>query len=108
MHSYIVKPTSGGAGKEAYCVEQNVRLPSSGNKKYVGEKWEESPFVGDLYSDNVQKGIALTLLYGKQSDSKTSDIEKIFGVKGSNKDDWYTATQTIIWEYQQGLRQTEK
>ena len=106
MHSYIVKPTSGGAGKEAYCVEQNVALPSSGNKKYVGEKWEESPFIGDLYSENVQNGIALALLYGKQPDSKTSDIEKILGVKGANKDDWYTATQTIIWEYQQGLRKT--
>ncbi len=106
MHSYIVKPTSGGAGKEAYCVEQNVALPSSGNKKSVGEKWEESPFIGDLYSENVQNGIALALLYGKQPDSKTSDIEKILGVKGANKDDWYTATQTIIWEYQQGLRKT--
>lgn len=103
-HSYVVKPTNGGTGKEAYCLEQNVQNPSNGNTKYTAKKWKESPFVGDLYSESVQKGIMLTLLYGKQSDSKASEISKLFGVSGANLDDWYMATQTIIWEYQQGLR----
>lgn len=31
-------------------------------------------------------------------------MEELLGVKGANLDDWYVATQALIWEYQQGLR----
>lgn len=103
-HSYIVKPTNGGTGKEAYCLEQNVQNPSNGNTKHTAKEWKDSPFIGDLYSSNVQQGIRLALLYGKQSNSSKSDIQKYFKITGAELDDWYTATQTIIWEFQQGLR----
>lgn len=104
IHSYKITPVGGGRGKIAYCLEQNVRNPASGNTRYTADVWKNSPFVGKLYSETVQRGILLTLLYGRQPDSKSSDIEKLFGVSGANLDDWYAATQTLIWEYQQGLR----
>lgn len=54
-HSYILKPKDGSKGKEAYCLEQNVRNPEVGNVTYKAETWEESPFIGNLYSDSVQR-----------------------------------------------------
>ena len=104
IHSYKISLVGGGTGKIAYCLEQNVRNPASGNTRYTADAWKDSPFVGRLYSETVQKGILLTLLYGRQPDSGASDIEKLFGISGANLDDWYAATQTLIWEYQQGLR----
>lgn len=104
IHSYTVKAINGGSSKIAYCLEQNVRNPASGNVRYTAEKWKDSPFVGSLYSESVQRGILLALLYGRQPDSQKSDIEELLGIKGANLDDWYAATQALIWEYQQGLR----
>lgn len=104
IHSYTVKAINGGSSKIAYCLEQNVRNPASGNTRYTAEKWKDSPFVGSLYSESVQRGILLALLYGRQPDSRKSDMEELLGVKGANLDDWYVATQALIWEYQQGLR----
>jgi len=104
IHSYTVKAVNGSGAKIAYCLEQNVRNPASGNTKYRADLWKDSPFVGSLYSETVQRGILLTLLYGRQPDSSRGDIKKTLGVEGANLDDWYIATQTLIWEYQQGLR----
>lgn len=104
IHSYRVKAINGSSSKIAYCLEQNVKNPASGNTRYTADAWKDSPFVGSLYSDTVQRGILLTLLYGRQPDSSKGDIEEILGVEGANLDDWYIATQTLIWEYQQGLR----
>ena len=81
-----------------------MKNPASGNTRYTADAWKDSPFVGSLYSDTVQRGILLTLLYGRQPDSSKGDIEEILGVEGANLDDWYIATQALIWEYQQGLR----
>lgn len=44
------------------------------------------------------------MLYGKQSNSTVAEMKKVLGVSSGNLDDWYMATQTIIWEFQQGLR----
>ena len=35
IHSYTVKPINGGSSKIAYCLEQNVRNPASGNTRYT-------------------------------------------------------------------------
>ncbi|MGF6376750.1 hypothetical protein M2140_001828 [Clostridiales Family XIII bacterium PM5-7] len=102
-HSFLIKPTDGGPAVQGYCLEQDVANPSTGNVKYVAEEWENSEWM-QKYSGNVQRGMQLTLLYAKQPDSKTSDIEKLFGVKGASLNDWLVASQQIIWEWQQGLR----
>lgn len=40
------------------------------------------------------------MLFGKQPGHTNKDVP----VAGCNTDDWYWATQNIIWEFQQGLR----
>ena len=52
------------------------------------------------YSENTLEGMRLALLFGKQPGHTQKDVP----VAGCNLDDWYWATQNIIWEFQQGLR----
>ena len=59
-------------------------------------------------TDDVQKAIQVALLYGKQSDSTYADMEKLLGISRdeANLDDWYLATQLIIWDFEMGHRKS--
>lgn len=104
-HAYSLKEKKSGKTYRAYCLEQDVANPNSGNTLYSAEKLEEIKFLKQLTKEQ-KRGIEFALLYGKQPDVSESDMVKLLGdsVKGCNSDDWYVATQAIIWEFQQNLR----
>lgn len=104
-HAYSLKDKKSGKTYRAYCLEQDVANPNSGNTLYSAEKLEEIKFLKQL-TIGQKEGIEFALLYGKQPDVSESDMVKLLGdgVKGCNSDDWYVATQAIIWEFQQNLR----
>lgn len=104
-HAYTLKSKKTGESYRAYCLEQDVMNPNSGNTLYSADEIEEIEFLKKLTQEE-RDGIHLALLYGKQPDVSISDITKILGnsVKGCNADDWYVATQAIIWEFQQNIR----
>ena len=104
-HAYSLKNKRTGQTYRAYCLEQDVKNPNSGNTLYSAEQMENISFLKQLTKEQ-KKGIEFALLYGKQPDVSTSDMVKLLGdaVKGCNADDWYVATQAIIWEFQQNLR----
>lgn len=104
-HAYSLKNKRTGQTYRAYCLEQDVKNPNSGNIVYKAEQMKDIEFLKQLTAEQ-KKGIEFALLYGKQPDVSTSDMVKLLGdsVKGCNADDWYVATQAIIWEFQQNLR----
>lgn len=104
-HAYSLKNKKTGQTYRAYCLEQDVANPNSGNTLYSAEQMEDIKFLKQLTKGQKQ-GIEFALLYGKQPDVSVSDMTKLLGdaVKGCNADDWYVATQAIIWEFQQNLR----
>ena len=104
-HAYLMKSKSSGKTYRAYCLEQDVKNPNSGSIVYTSRQLEDIQFLKQLKSGQ-RDGIEYALLYGAQPDSKKSDMVKLLGsaVEGCNMDDWYVATQAIIWEYQQNLR----
>lgn len=77
-----------------YCIEQGVRFPDS--QAYEGLNSQNDKYFTNL-PDETQEGILLAALYGRQPGRSVP-------VAGCNDDDWYWATQVIIWEYQQLLR----
>lgn len=106
-YSYCITPVGGGKTVRAYCLQRMVKNPSNGNTKYKATTWKNAHHVSDLSTD-VQKAIQVALLYGKQSDSTLSDMEKLLGVSRdeANLDDWYLATQLIIWDFEMGHRKS--
>lgn len=104
-HAYSLKNRRTGQTYRAYCLEQDVKNPNSGNTLYTAEQLQDIQFLKHLTKEQ-KIGIEFALLYGKQPDVSTSDMVKLLGdaVKGCNADDWYVATQAIIWEFQQNLR----
>ena len=104
-HAYSLKSKKNGQTYRAYCLEQDVKNPNSGNTLYTADQMEDIEFLKQLTKEQ-KKGIEYALLYGKQPDVSESDMVKLLGdaVKGCNADDWYVATQAIIWEFQQNLR----
>ena len=104
-HAYSLKNRRTGQTYRAYCLEQDVKNPNSGNTLYTADQLQDIQFLKHLTKEQ-KKGIEFALLYGKQPDVSTSDMVKLLGdsVKGCNADDWYVATQAIIWEFQQNLR----
>lgn len=104
-HAYSLRSKKTGQSYRAYCLEQDVMNPNSGNTLYSADEIEDIEFLKKLTQEE-RDGIHLALLYGKQPDVKESDITEILGssVKGCNADDWYVATQAIIWEFQQNIR----
>ncbi len=104
-HAYSLKNKKTGKSYRAYCLEQDVMNPNSGNILYSAKQMEDIKFLKQL-SKEQKKGIEFALLYGKQPDVSEVNMIKLLGdgVKGCNSDDWYVATQAIIWEFQQNLR----
>ena len=70
---------------------------------YGGDKYlqEDLAIPNDYYErlpEAAKQGIWLTLQFGYE-DGKTSPVP------GTNEDDYWVATQVLVWEYQQGIRQ---
>lgn len=87
---------------QGYCLEHGAWLNGDATK-YKGMAEEDMKNLAWLqpYTLGEMHGMKLALLFGKQpGDTSVPD-----DLKGKcNVDDWYFATQCIIWEYQQGLR----
>ena len=77
-----------------YCVEQGLSFPDA--NRYTGSDWKNDVYFAAL-PKTVRNGILLATIFGLQPG-------KSVPVQGCNQDDWYWATQVIIWEYQQQLR----
>jgi hypothetical protein len=90
---YLIKP-DGEANYYGYCIEQGVSFPDA--QHYTGVGWINDSYFSALPT-TVQTGIMLATIFGWQPG-------KHVPVSGCNDDDWYWATQVIIWEYQQKLR----
>lgn len=92
---------SGKSTYAGYCLEHGAWL-NAGATGYSAEKQEELEKLRWMkpYSNSTLQGIRLALLFGKQPGHTQKDVP----VEGCNLDDWYWATQNIIWEFQQGLR----
>ena len=89
----LIKP-DGEANYYGYCVEQGVSFPDA--EQYHGIGWINDSYFSKLPT-TVQSGIMLATIFGWEPGKKVP-------VTGCNDDDWYWATQVIIWEYQQKLR----
>lgn len=90
---YLIMP-DGQDSYYGYCIEQGVSFPDA--NRYTGVEWQSDPYLNSM-PESVRNGIMLATLYGRQPN-------KTVPVSGCNNDDWYWATQIIIWEYQQKLR----
>lgn len=77
-----------------YCIEQGISFPDS--QEYKGNGYIKDNYFRNLPSA-VRTGIMLTTIFGRQPGKNVP-------VAGCNEDDWYWATQVILWEYQQKLR----
>ena len=79
-----------------YCIEQGLSFPDA--QQYAGAGWQSDNYFNS-FPQSARTGIMEATIFGRQPD-------KSIPVPGCNDDDWYWATQTIIWEYQQQLRTT--
>ncbi len=79
----------------AYCVEGGIDFTAS-NNGYASQSGSNSLYFQNLPAA-ARKGIALVTLYGYQPG-------KGLPIEGINYDDFFMASQILIWEYQQGLR----
>ncbi len=106
-YSYGIKPISGGKFARGYCLERMVDNPHNGNTKYQAKTWNTADRIKN-YGKKKQQGIMLALLYGAQPNSTKSDMVELLGdsVKGCNTDDWWIATQCIVWEFAGGARKS--
>ncbi len=80
----------------AYCVEYGVSFASSSNG-YTSQNGNNSAYFNRLPA-SARHGIMLAALYGFQQENSK------LPVSGINKDDYYMATQIVMWEYQQQVR----
>ncbi|WP_161907957.1 SpaA isopeptide-forming pilin-related protein [Emergencia sp. 1XD21-10] len=96
----IVAKTSKGS-YQAYCLEHGAWM-NAGATGYSADEQSDLMKLRWMqpYSDKTLEGMRLALLFGKQPGHTQKDVP----VAGCNLDDWYWATQNIIWEFQQGLR----
>lgn len=109
-YAYCIAPINGGKSIRGYCLERNMDNPHNGNTKYYAKLWNTALRIGK-YSDDVQTAIKIALLYSKQPQSNTKDLQKLLSrydsrVKECNLDDWWLAAQTIIWEFTDGYRKS--
>lgn len=79
-----------------YCIEYGVDFGSGQN--YISENGNNSDYFMNL-PIVARDGIRLALANGWQPG-------KALPISGINDDDFFYATQAIIWEYQQGLRKS--
>ena len=111
--SFVIR--QGGTSYRGYCIEHGIY--TGDNVKLTGTK--DPKDVKSFYrglKDHQRDNIELALFYGWQSGRKIDDTKdtgftksKWYGktAKAYNEDDWYIATQMLIWEIQQGYRNAD-
>lgn len=111
--SFVIR--QGGTSYRGYCIEHGIY--TGDNVKLTGTK--DPKDVKSFYrglKDHQRDNIELALFYGWQSGRKIDDTKdtgftksKWYGktAKAYNEDDWYIATQMLIWEVQQGYRKAD-
>ena len=76
-------------GETAYCIEPGVPLKTGNTlKKDSSETW-------NALSDSQRKAVGLALLYGRQGNAANLS---------GNDDEQWLATQTLVWEFVTGCR----
>jgi|GEM_PF-2362687 len=93
MKHFRVK-TAGKGPYDAYCIEWGIAFHD--NRSYTSS-WAGTDGYFKALPAKARAGITMASLYGRQPGKKVP-------VAGCNADDWYFATQCIIWEYQQKIR----
>lgn len=94
--SIIISPN--GEEKQVFCLESGIEFEET-IKGYVSNSGTNSNYFRNL-PVQAQYGIMLTLIYGWRDDVPSEIAGQC------NLDDFKFAVQTIIWEYQQQLRQS--
>lgn len=111
--SFVIK--QGGTSYRGYCIEHGIRTGDSLKMKGTKDPSDVKSFYKGL-KDHQRDNIELALFYGWQSGRKIDDTKdtgftksKWYGktAKAYNEDDWYIATQMLIWEIQQGYRNAD-
>ena len=106
--------SQGGTSYRGYCIEHGVYSDETLNMKALSGEGNISFYNG--LSKAQQKNIQLALLYGWQSGRSITDTEDTLFKESKwyqktcsrySKDDWYLATQMLIWEIQQGYRTSD-
>ena len=104
--------TQKGSTHRGYCIEHGVYSDETLNMKALSGKGGSISFYKGL-SKSQQKNIQLALLYGWQSGKSITDTKDTLFTRSKwyqktcdryNRDDWYLATQMLVWEIQQGYR----
>lgn len=92
---------TGKSSYQGYCLEHGAWM-NAGATGYSADSQKELDKLLWMrpYSEKTLQGMRLAMLFGKQPGHTNKDVP----VAGCNTDDWYWATQNIIWEFQQGLR----
>ena len=111
--SFVIK--QGGTSYRGYCIEHGIRTGDSLKMKGTKDPSDVKSFYKGL-KEHQRDNIELALFYGWQSGRKINDTKdtgftksKWYGktAKAYNEDDWYIATQMLIWEVQQGYRKAD-
>ncbi len=85
-----------GTIQSVYCI--GTGLPYHyGEEKYTKEDIQIPNDYYERLPEDAKQGIWLTLQFGYEDG-------KIPPVSGANEDDYWIATQVLVWEYQQGIR----
>lgn len=108
--SFIIR--QGGTSYRGYCIEHGIRTGKTVRLTGTKDPSDVKSYYRSL-EPYQRENIELALYYGWQSGRSIND-DKDTGFNKSkwhgrttkkyNNDDWYIATQMIIWEIQQGYR----
>ena len=109
IEKYMIRTE--GKTRTGYCIAHGIRVDTTTN--LTGKQSLESWAHTGGYPKSSQDGIQYSLIYGYQPGRHLSDLINM-GFSKSNYwhknagtytlDDWYIATQVLIWEYQQLIR----
>ena len=106
--------SQGGVSYRGYCIEHGVYSDETLNMKALTGEGNISFYNG--LGKAQQRNIQLALLYGWQSGKSITDKEDTLFTESKwyqktcsrySKDDWYLATQMLVWEIQQGYRTSD-
>lgn len=81
--------------KLSYCLEH--RVTTLGTYEYSATNIDKSKYM-KYYPDSQKKGILAVAMYAPRYLNETSPVG------GTNTDDWYWAARVLIWEFQEGIR----
>lgn len=84
-----------GESRQVYCIEAGITF---GGVDYISSSYKNNAYF-QMLPYSAQWGIMLVSLYGWQP-GKSIPAE----LNGLNQDDFYFASQILIWEFQQQLR----